>query len=64
VAERFWFVEIDGRLSPCSFTSAALGVPLDAIDDLDRLPDRFHARAAACADCPSTQVHAKFEAAP
>lgn len=56
---RFWFIEIDGRLAPCSFTVADQGVLLEEID-LDSLP--FHSRAPACADCPSTQVHAKFEA--
>jgi AdoMet-dependent heme synthase len=64
----FWFIEVDGRLAPCSFTAAAYGIPLASLHtvaDLDALPARFaaartHARAAVCDDCPSTQVHAKF----
>jgi MoaA/NifB/PqqE/SkfB family radical SAM enzyme len=56
----FWFIEVDGRLAPCSFTVSAQGVPVDEIDDLDALPRRFASRAPACADCPSTRVHEKF----
>jgi MoaA/NifB/PqqE/SkfB family radical SAM enzyme len=64
----FWFVEVDGTLAPCSFTTAAYGVPiagLQTIADLDALPARLAAARAArrspwCDDCPSTRVHAKF----
>jgi MoaA/NifB/PqqE/SkfB family radical SAM enzyme len=64
----FWFVEVDGRLAPCSFTVATYGVPIAALErgeDLDELPARLArarraARAHVCDDCPSTQVHAKF----
>jgi len=64
----FWFVEVDGRLAPCSFTVDGYGVPIAELrrgEDLDALPGRFaaaraRARAAVCADCPSTHVHAKF----
>jgi MoaA/NifB/PqqE/SkfB family radical SAM enzyme len=68
----FWFVEVDGRLAPCGFTTAEYGVPIGELrrpSDLDALPARLAAarlrrRAAACHDCPSTQVHAKFAEAP
>ncbi len=69
----FWFVEVDGRVAPCSFTAAesAYGVPIAELrrgEDLDALPARWAAaratsRAASCADCPSTHVHAKFAGA-
>lgn len=69
--ERFWFVEIDGRIAPCSFTADGYGVPLASLAspaDLDALPARFaalrrEARLAPCDDCHSTQVFAKFRAA-
>jgi MoaA/NifB/PqqE/SkfB family radical SAM enzyme len=64
----FLFVEVDGRVAPCSFTVAEHGVPLAELRapaDLDALPARLAAaraarRAAACDDCPSTQVHGKW----
>ncbi len=69
--QAFWFVEVDGRLAPCSFTTESGGVPIDAlraVADLDRLPAqladaRSRARDACCRDCPSTQVHQKFAGA-
>ena len=62
----FWFVDLEGRLAPCSFVDAA--VPLAALRtqaDLDALPaalaaERARRQPAACADCPSTQQHEKF----
>ena len=58
-AEDFWFVEVDGRLSACSYTSE-LGVRVaDLVKhaDLDQLATP---RAPICDDCPSTHVHRKF----
>jgi MoaA/NifB/PqqE/SkfB family radical SAM enzyme len=64
----FWFVEVDGRLAPCSFTAAEYGIPIAELErpsDLDALPARLatarlRRRAGPCLDCPSTHVHAKF----
>jgi MoaA/NifB/PqqE/SkfB family radical SAM enzyme len=55
----FWFVDVDGRLSACSHTP---GIPIAELADLDDVARRLRARprAAACDDCPSTQVHRKF----
>jgi MoaA/NifB/PqqE/SkfB family radical SAM enzyme len=66
--ERFLFVDERGIAAPCSFTPAELGVPVTRIQtvaQLESLPARFEAqrhraRPAACDDCPSTQVFAKF----
>jgi MoaA/NifB/PqqE/SkfB family radical SAM enzyme len=67
--QAFWFVDEAGRVSPCSFTSAAYGVPLFSLRapaDLAALPARWAAmragrRAAPCLDCHSTQVFEKFQ---
>ena len=69
--ERFLFVSEQGMVSPCSFTEDAFGVPIAELaggDDVAALPGRFGAARdaqsksiAACGDCPSTQVFAKFE---
>jgi MoaA/NifB/PqqE/SkfB family radical SAM enzyme len=67
----FWFVEVDGTLAPCSFTTGSAGVPIETLrnlEDLIQLPARLsgaraRARPACCGDCPSTQVHRKFAAA-
>ncbi len=57
----FWFIEVDGVLSPCSFTGGVPIAELRDLADLDALPERLRAsRASVCGDCPSTQVHAKF----
>jgi MoaA/NifB/PqqE/SkfB family radical SAM enzyme len=66
--ERFLFVDENGVVSPCSFTSDELGVPAADLRDaagIAALPARFAAARfahapAACADCPSTQVSGKF----
>lgn len=66
--QRFLFIDERNRIAPCHFTNDELGVPLDAIRsaaDLAALAPRFAAarrarRPAVCADCPSTQVFAKF----
>ena len=69
--ERFLFVSERGIVSPCSFTEDALGAPIAELTsgaDVAALPARFGAArarrprsVAACDDCPSTQVFAKFE---
>lgn len=70
--EQFLFIDERQRISPCNFTSDELGVPLAGLltgQDVLSLPLRF-ARArqarlpAACGDCPSTQVFAKFGSQP
>ncbi len=64
----FLFIDETGLVSPCSFSSARLGVPVTALRtaaDLAALPTRFAdarlaRRPVACADCPSTHVFQKF----
>ena len=64
------FIDEHGVIAPCDFTVAGYGVPttsLTTVDDLLALPARFaarqrEARAAACDDCRSTRVFAKFSA--
>jgi MoaA/NifB/PqqE/SkfB family radical SAM enzyme len=66
--ERFLFIDETGRVSPCSFTAADYGEPVESIRnaaDLIDLPSRYRvaragARAKVCSDCPSTHVFAKF----
>lgn len=66
----FLFIDEHGRVSPCSFTSTAYGVPVESVttpDDLARLPETFarlrrERREPACDDCHSTQVFDKFVA--
>jgi MoaA/NifB/PqqE/SkfB family radical SAM enzyme len=66
--QRFLFIDENGLASPCNFTSAEFGVPIEEIDDvrdLLTLPQTFSSlqkrtHHAACQDCPSTQVFAKF----
>jgi len=70
MGERMLFVDERGRVAPCSFSSDDYGAPIadvQSAQDLLDLPRRFRAaRDAApcptCADCPSTQVFAKFDA--
>lgn len=65
----FLFIDPQGRVSPCSFTTAGYSIPLTEIQSVDQfreLPERFAAlrtrcRLAACADCHATHVFAKFE---
>lgn len=67
-AERFLFIDEQGSVSPCSFTTDELFVPLAEIrrtSDLTSLPIRFASklttrRPRVCDDCPSTQVFEKF----
>lgn len=68
--ETFLFVNEGGLVAPCSFTGDEYAVPLGELTtaaDIAALPRRFAAvraarRAAACDDCPSTRVFAKFDA--
>jgi MoaA/NifB/PqqE/SkfB family radical SAM enzyme len=68
MGQDFLFIDEAGRIAPCSFSTMEYGAPIAdvrAADDLDRLPAQFRAAkkkapCAACADCPSTQVSAKF----
>jgi len=66
--EQFLFVNEEGIVSPCSFTTRGYGVPLtelDGAEELLDLPKRFaqlrrERRLAPCEDCHSTQVFEKF----
>jgi MoaA/NifB/PqqE/SkfB family radical SAM enzyme len=65
---RFLFIDEMGFVSPCSFTSGTLGLPvteLRSADDVASLSTRFSLarctrRPVVCDDCPSTQVFDKF----
>lgn len=67
--EAFLFVSEAGLVAPCSFTGDSYAVAIDELSsaaDLAALPGRFAAMrgarpAAACGDCPSTRVFAKFD---
>ena len=69
--EAFLFVGETGLVAPCSFTGDAYAVPIGELSsaaDVAALPARFAALraagpAAACGDCPSTRVFAKFDRA-
>lgn len=62
------FIDEHSRIAPCSFTLDTHGIPTRdvlTVDDVSRLRERLAARrrarpASVCADCPSTQVFAKF----
>jgi AdoMet-dependent heme synthase len=66
--DSFLFVDEQGRVSPCSYTSEAYGYRLATLqtpEAVRTLPARWAADrqrhpAAACADCLSTQVFGKF----
>lgn len=66
--ENFLFVDEQQHISPCHFTSDEIGIPVESVRslaDLIALPAQFSARRnvkrpAACDDCPSTRVFAKF----
>jgi MoaA/NifB/PqqE/SkfB family radical SAM enzyme len=68
--ERFLFIDERGFAAPCSFTAEECGIPIAEItsaDALRSLPAEFARRRmarlpAACRDCHSTQVFAKFAA--
>jgi MoaA/NifB/PqqE/SkfB family radical SAM enzyme len=69
--QTFLFINESGQASPCSFTTAEYGLPISTLQtpaDLAALPARFNqarqaSQAAACSDCPSTQVFGKFSPA-
>lgn len=68
---QFLFIDPTGRVSPCSFTSEAYGVPIADIDSIAaflQLSERFdlsrqRIRAQACEDCHANHVFDKFACA-
>lgn len=66
---RFLFIDAQGRISPCSFTSDIYGVHISEIDTVRaflRLAERFdeerrRIRSPACEDCHANHVFDKFE---
>lgn len=66
--ERYLFIDEQGSVSPCSFTSGTLAVSVTDLRntaDVAALPAHFsHARSVSrpgvCDNCPSTQVFEKF----
>lgn len=68
--EKFVFINEEGLVSPCSFTSKTYGIPVTELNRpelLHQLPLRFarfqrEHRLAVCEDCQSTQVFEKFSA--
>jgi MoaA/NifB/PqqE/SkfB family radical SAM enzyme len=66
--DTFLFIDVSGKIAPCSFTGDTCGVPLEevrSVRDLLRLTGRFSSsiatrRPAACDDCLSTRVFEKF----
>jgi MoaA/NifB/PqqE/SkfB family radical SAM enzyme len=66
--EAFVFIDEEGMVSPCSFTSSDYGIRLSEIKserEIESLPQRYRTararrRASACGDCHSTQTFAKF----
>lgn len=69
---RYVFVNAQGRMAPCSFTTDEYGCNLAgtrAMSGPGELHERFSAArrrapAAACSDCPCTNVHGKFSREP
>lgn len=65
---RFLFIDETGRVSPCSFTSDSLGVPIDQITNAAEIEalvstwqqQRRNHRPNVCKDCHATHVHSKF----
>lgn len=66
--QRFLFIDANGQVAPCSYTSHSYGVALGSIltvQDLQNLASQFRSaqsqrRDAICDDCPSTQQAGKF----
>jgi MoaA/NifB/PqqE/SkfB family radical SAM enzyme len=64
----FLFIDIEGRIAPCSFTSETSGIPtaeIESFKDLVHLAPRFASgiakcRPTACNNCLSTRVFEKF----
>lgn len=67
---QFLFVDAQGRISPCSFTSLEYGIKITdirTVDDFFALEPKFRelrnrSRVSACHDCHATHVYAKFGA--
>lgn len=63
------FVESNGKLSPCAYTTAEYGADvrnITSVADLHAVIRGFHAQrqtnlASACHDCPDTNVFGKFQ---
>lgn len=68
--QNFLFIDENGQVSPCSFTTQDYGIAIGSLQsaaDLAALPGRFRllqqtARSRQCDDCLSTQVCGKFNA--
>ena len=68
--EDFYFVDEQGTIAPCSFTTASYGVnvsELKTVADVEGLQGKFNEmrllrRSKECDDCPSTQIFGKFAA--
>ena len=66
--ERYLFIDESGSVSPCSFTTETLGVPISGIQDASGIAAlaegfasaRCKQRPGVCGDCPSTHVFEKF----
>jgi radical SAM protein with 4Fe4S-binding SPASM domain len=64
----YMFVNAQGKIAPCSFTTDEYGIDISSIKtlaDFEHLPSTFHQnkvskQAHFCHDCPSTNVHGKF----
>jgi radical SAM protein with 4Fe4S-binding SPASM domain len=64
----YMFVNANGKISPCAFTTDEYGVEISSIQslaDFEKLPLVFHQKktnqqAYYCHDCPCTNVHGKF----
>lgn len=67
-ATNFLFVDELGVVSPCSFTTDCLGIPIDQITNAATVKalattwqrQRCDHRPRACGDCHATHVHSKF----
>ena len=64
----YMFVNANGRISPCSFTTDEYGMDISSVQsltDFERLPLVFRQKKSNqqtnyCYDCPCTNVHGKF----
>ncbi len=71
-AREFLFVDAQGRISPCSFSTREYGIPLGEVRsaaEFLELPHRFRQlrsrfRLAACHDCRATHLFDKFKGQP
>lgn len=68
----YLFVDAQGRISPCSFSTREYGIPLSEVRsaaEFLELPHRFRQlrsqfRLAACHDCRATHLFDKFKGQP